>query len=397
MRFLHYGLLAFAVVATGCAGDDGMDGADGADGTNGTNGLDGAPGAVGPTGANGTTGQNSLISQTQVTAGVDCAFGGVRLDSGIDLNGNGILDVDEIDSTSFVCAPPSAFTLQLLHFADIDGNEATALDAVDEFSALVDAFRNDVALSNNTLVVSSGDNIIPGPRYFAAESSAVRALTGSNEPGHVDHFFMNAFGVSASALGNHDLDQGPGNLADSIVSESSGDVTFPGTRFPYLAANVDFSMDEDIFFDADDDEDDVNLIGENGSDVGDLGGKFAGSAVVEVGGETIGLVGVATPELDTITSLGDLEVFGSLSTISDLAAEIQPEITELTDLGIDKIIVLAHLQQIEFEKALALELDGVDIIVAGGSNTRQGDGNDTLFPGDGPFDEAYPFETADIN
>ncbi|MEO1174500.1 MAG: hypothetical protein AAFX94_20965, partial [Myxococcota bacterium] len=366
MRFLHYGLLALAVAATGCAGDDGMDGAPGADGMDGNNGLDGANGAAGPTGSPGSSGTNSLISQTQVDAGVNCAFGGVRLDSGLDDNGNGTLDADEIDSTSFVCAPPSAFTLQLLHFADIDGNESTALNAVDEFSALVDAFRNDAALRNNTLVVSSGDNIIPGPRYFAAESSSVRAITGSNEPGHVDHLFMNAFGVAATALGNHDLDQGPGNLVDSIDSESftlddMGDmdpsndviVTFPGAQFPYLAANVDFSMESDI--------ESEGLIGENGADVADLAGNFAGSAIVEVGGETIGLVGVSTPELTTISSPGDLEIEGEIipaaspgdmPDVSTLAAAIQPEIDELLALDVNKIVVLAHLQQIAFEKAL---------------------------------------------
>ncbi len=279
------------------------------------------------------------------------------------------------------------FRLQLLHFADVDGNEATALDNVDEFSALVDGFRNDDQFGLDTLVVSSGDNVIPGPRWFAAEDSSVRALTGSNEPGHVDHLWLNAFGVVASAVGNHELDQGPGEFADSISTESRDGVTFPGTQFPYLAANVDFSGEEDF----------ADRIGVDGDDAETMAGQVARSAIVRVRNEPIGLVGVSTPELPNITSTGDLTIAGSTADIAELAAAVQPTIDELTATGINKIIVLAHLQQISLEKALAEELTDVDIIVAGGSNTRMGDATDTLFPGDGAFDEPYPFQTEDAD
>ena len=57
------------------------------------------------------------------------------------------------------------------------------------------------------------------------------------------------------------------------------------------------------------------------------------------------------------------------------------------------------MQQIEYEKALANLLKGVDIIVAGGSDTRMGDSNDQLFSNDlvtdKPFAEHYPYETTD--
>lgn len=76
------------------------------------------------------------------------------------------------------------FKLQLLHYADADGNEQNALDAVDEFSALIDYFQNDATYGSNTLTVTSGDIIMPGPRFYAAENNDVRNLTGSNEPGH---------------------------------------------------------------------------------------------------------------------------------------------------------------------------------------------------------------------
>ncbi|WP_286339353.1 bifunctional metallophosphatase/5'-nucleotidase [Ferrimonas sp. YFM] len=310
----------------------------------------------------------------------------MRIDSGVDTDRNGTLDSGEINSTSYLCEE-DGFWLQLLHFADIDGNEATALDTVDEFSALVDGFRNDERYGLDTLVLSSGDNVIAGPRWFAAENSDVRAITGSNEPGHVDHLWMNEFGVAATALGNHDLDQGPGELVDATSSESKNGVTFPGTQFPYLAANVDFSADEDF----------TDIIGQDGEDASLLGGKFAGSAIVRLGGERVGIVGASTPDLPNITSTGDLTIAGSTSEIAELAAALQPTIDALTDAGIDKIVVVAHMQQISIEKALAGALKNVDIIVAGGSNTRMGDSTDTLFPGDTEFAEDYPFQTTDAD
>ncbi len=277
------------------------------------------------------------------------------------------------------------FTLQLLHFADIDGNEERALDAVDEFSALVNAFRRDPTYGAATVVVSSGDNIIPGPRYFAAEQGAVRAVTGSNEPGHADIAFMNAFGVAASALGNHDLDTGPGELVDSMSPEATDSASFPGALFPYLAANLDFSTDGDT----------ASRVGPAGGSVGDLAGKFAASAVVSVGGERIGLVGASTPTLSTITSTGGIGVSpeGTGFAMADLAAAIQPAVDALVADGIDKVILLSHMQQIRVERELATLLRDVDIIVAGGSNTRMGDATDELFRGDDAFQAAYPFIT----
>lgn len=279
--------------------------------------------------------------------------------------------------------PESDFTLQLLHFADVDGNEETALTAVEYLSALVDGFKADSDFGGNTLLVSSGDNIIPGPRFYAAEQKTIRLLTGSNEPGHADIAFLNALGVQASALGNHELDAGPGELVDALSAEDYKEAAFPGALFPYLAANIDFSGDEDT----------AALMGTAGATVEQLAGKFASSAIVNIQGEKIGLVGASTPLLPAITTSGALTVtpLGVEWTAVQLAAAIQPAIDGLTADGVDKIILLSHMQQLDVEKALAAELTNVDIIVAGGSNTRMGDLDDNLYPGDNAFDEAYPF------
>ncbi len=46
------------------------------------------------------------------------------------------------------------------------------------------------------------------------------------------------------------------------------------------------------------------------------------------------------------------------------------------------MILLSHVQQLSIEQALAERLRHVDIIVAGGSNTRLFDRNDQARPGD---------------
>jgi 2',3'-cyclic-nucleotide 2'-phosphodiesterase (5'-nucleotidase family) len=292
----------------------------------------------------------------------------------------GCLSAQDTASKEVSTQPEAVFTLQLLHFADIDGNEELALGAVGKFSALVSAFRDDTIYGGSTLVVSSGDNIIPGPRFYAAEQSAVRAVTGSNEPGHADIAFLNAMGVVASAIGNHELDAGPGELVDAMSPEEKGGVQFPGALFPYLSANLVFDTDKDA----------SEIVGPNGATVEELAGKFAGTAVATVNGEKIGLVGATTPILDTITTTGGIQVLPADRTTESLAAVLQPHIDALVDQGIDKIVLLAHMQQIDVEKRLAGLLKEVDIIVAGGSNTRMGDKNDVLFPGDDGFDETYP-------
>lgn len=287
----------------------------------------------------------------------------------------------------------SSFTLQLLHYADVDGNEEIALDVVDEFSGLVDGLKKDATYGANSLLVTSGDIIIPGPRFYAAENNIVRGLTGSNEPGHLDVFFANQMGVQASAIGNHELDAGPGEFWDAAFqTESRNGVTFPGSEFPWLATNIDFSQDWD--FDG--------TIGKDGENVSNLKSRTANYAIAIVNGDTVGLVGASTPTLSSITSTGFLNVSPTGNwTNQDLANIIQASVDSLKAMGVNKIVLLSHMQQISVEKSLAGLLDGVDIIVAGGSNTRMGDSNDPLFSNslanDPSFDETYPYLTTDAS
>lgn len=88
--------------ATGATGLTGPTGPQGPTGLTGATGLQGATGATGPAGANGLS---SLIKTTTEPAGANCATGGVKVETGIDANSNGVLDAAEIQTaqTKYVC------------------------------------------------------------------------------------------------------------------------------------------------------------------------------------------------------------------------------------------------------------------------------------------------------
>ena len=85
--------------ATGAQGIQGLTGAQGIQGLPGTNGTNGA------VGANGTNGLTALVKTTAELAGANCATGGTKVETGLDVNNNGILDAGEVNSvqTTYVC------------------------------------------------------------------------------------------------------------------------------------------------------------------------------------------------------------------------------------------------------------------------------------------------------
>lgn len=258
---------------------------------------------------------------------------------------------------------PQTFTLQLLHMADADGG-GDVVGNVPRFSAILEKFRNEYP--DNTLVLSSGDNYIPGPLYSASDDDSMANLLGVPSAGRGDILLLNAMGVQASAFGNHEFDNGPDEIATLLAAE--GD--YPGAAFPYLSTNLDFSADADL----------GPLVGTNGAIASTMPGKIAGYVTVDVDGESIGVVGATTPTLASISSPGsDIVISPADATDLDaLAAEIQQAVDALTAAGINKVVLLAHMQQIAIEKVLAEKLSDVDIIVAGGSNTLLADNTDRL-------------------
>ena len=290
-------------------------------------------------------------------------------------------DDDDSAVPQVVMSGDAAFSMQLLHAADMDGASG-ALDNVSQFSALVDQFRSE--FQDSTLLLSSGDNYIPGPRFFAASADEAAATLGVPGNGRADIAFLNAMGFAASAIGNHELDQGTSAFAELIAAQTDDETgaSYAGASFPYLSSNLDVSTDEDLAL----------LAAAGGQAADTIGGQIASSTNVTVNGEQIGIVGATTPTLASITSAGGITINpADANDTAALAAAIQTAVDELTAGGINKIILLAHMQQIAIEQALAPLLSGVDVIVAGGSNTLLADDNDTLRDGDTAAD-TYPLQ-----
>lgn len=291
------------------------------------------------------------------------------------------------------------FTLQLLHLSDGEAG-LLAGSTAKNLAALVDAFDDDYA---NTLILSGGDNFLPGPFIAAGTDPSVREAindaTGStiaagvNQPvAAADIAIMNALGVEASTIGNHDFDLGSKVLRDAITPGSVAG--WSGANFAYLSSNLDFSADADM---------NPRYTASGTEDLATLKGRVAPSAIVVKGGEKIGLVGATTQLLERISSPTGTEVKGfpgdgnEVDDMDLLAAQLQPVIDALIAQGVNKIILQSHLQQIQNEQLLATKLTGVDIILAGGSNTRLGDADDEAasFPGhDAAFEGEYPIVTA---
>lgn len=291
----------------------------------------------------------------------------------------GILTGCSSSSTSTTDEP---FQLQLLHFADVDGGGTAAMFNVDEFSALVDHFRSQDP--DRTILLSSGDNYIPGPIFEASTDPRMAAVVGKPGQGRGEITIQNLMGVQVTAVGNHDLDTGPSGFAGIIKPD--GD--YSGALWPYISVNIDFTADSNT----------APLLQAPGQEASTLPpGSLARSVVITVDGEPIGIVGAVTPTLPSITSVGNLTLSPSpfpedAAGFDALAAVIQEEVDALTAEGINKIILAAHMQRINVERNLATRLRDVDIIVAGGSNTILADSNDLLRDGDsaaGDYPEIY--------
>ncbi len=277
------------------------------------------------------------------------------------------------------------FQLQLLHASDLEAG-ADADDVAPNFAAVVDAIDESFA---NTLILSAGDNFIPGPFFDSGDDPALADLLGLPGDGRADIAIMNAIGFQASALGNHEFDAGPGGLATAFEPQSTADGDWVGGQFAYLSANLDFTNEPELS---------DSFVDMAGQDLSMLLGQIAPSAVVDVDGELIGLIGATTPDLANLSSPGNnigIEP-SDLNDLEALATIIQGQIDALTTAGVDKIVLLTHLQQLSNEEALAGLLDGVDVIVAGGSSTLLADEDDRLRPGD-TAEGTYPIQTTDLS
>jgi alkaline phosphatase len=288
--------------------------------------------------------------------------------------------------------------------ADADTNGDGFFDN-DEIQAVIDA--GDLAFEDVYVRDVNGDGVAD---YFEEIDTA---------GGRLDIAIMNALGFDASAVGNHEFDAGTEAFATIVGYDSEegndlssgrfGTVNFlqevdtPGALFPYLSANLDFSGDGSLaaFF-TDEIRGSETFLSElagarvNPADPAETGpdgrdAKLAPATIIERDGEQIGVVGATTQLVASITSVGGVAETSSNGTndMAALAAVLQPVIDDLLATGLNKVILVSHLQQFALEQELAGLLNGVDVIVAGGSDTLNADAQDRLRDGD-EADLPYP-------
>lgn len=326
-----------------------------------------------------------------------------------------LMVANEVSGTvSFYAFSTPDYTLQILHASDLEGG-VDAIGRAPNFAAIVDAFEDQYT---NTVRISSGDNYIPGPFFNASSDGSIRpvlqdvnqdlfgqpGLTNLREAGgRADITIANIIGFDASALGNHEFDNGTTIVQEIIATDirggTLGDVRWLGAQFPYLSANLDFSGDDNLseLFT-------TELLPNTAfqslpSDLTAAGDapKIAPSTLIERDGELIGVVGATTQILESITTTNGVEVInGGTNNMPALAAILQPVIDDLIAAGSNKIILASHLQQFALEQELATLLSGVDIILAGGSDRILADQTDRLRTGDEAADD-YPFVTENID
>jgi 2',3'-cyclic-nucleotide 2'-phosphodiesterase (5'-nucleotidase family) len=201
------------------------------------------------------------------------------------------------------------------------------------------------------LMVSSGDNFLAGAEFNSSLDKGIPFY---------DTIAMDLIGYDAVAIGNHDFDFGPDVLADFILG-------FERTQPTYLSANLDFSGEPRL----------QALVDQ---------GRIAASVVVKERGEEFGIIGAVTPMLPFISSPRNVIV------MDDVAAAVQAEVDKLEAMGINKIILISHLQSVDEDLELAPMLTGVDIMVAGGGDEVLANEGDLLVPGDSVFGP-YPIWT----
>lgn len=93
----------------------------------GTNGEDGEDGDDGQNGEDGSDGYDSLIRLEDEAAGENCIYGGIRIESGQDLNRNSVLDAEEVSGQEYICEDEAIETdsfTGLLYRASVDVNQS---------------------------------------------------------------------------------------------------------------------------------------------------------------------------------------------------------------------------------------------------------------------------------
>ena len=188
----------------------------------------------------------------------------------------------------------------------------TCFGGVARQKTMIDQIRSE---NENVLLLDAGDQF-QGTLFYAYYKGDAAQET------------MNLLGYEAMAVGNHEFDDGPINLARFIDK----------VNFPVLSANIDSSAEPSLI------------------------GKIQPYTILEVGDGRIGIVGYITEQTSTSSSPGPNVTFETIE------VALPPAIEELESMGINKIIAVSHAG-FNRDCQVAANITGLDIIVGGHTHT----------------------------
>ena len=262
-----------------------------------------------------------------------------------------------------------------------------AVGGVASFKQVMDNQIAAVASNGNAVVsVYAGD-------AFLASSILACSLPPANGPVY-DAVAQRQMPYTAHVLGNHEFDFQPDFLERFIRAFDDGD----GLEEPFLSANLDFANEPGFnnLVDAD------GLIEGEPADDRPLARSMVHTDTTT--GAVFGIVGATTPQLPIISSPGNVSVTAN---ITETAAAVQTEINRLDNMGINKIVFVSHLQDIDNDRQIIGMLRGVDLAVGGGGDellvnhtiSQTVPVTDQLLPGEDPSDifGEYPMPVMDAD
>ena len=177
--------------------------------------------------------------------------------------------------------------------------------------------------------LSAGDNDIGDEKNSGIHKATIK--------------FLNRADITATAVGNHEMDTTQADLMDSI-KDYEGDM---------LAVNIKKDMIED------EDQDMVKKLGR-----AHLEQSLTPSKIVEVKGEKIGILGASPMDmLDRLTH-PNYHTDVHIDKLEDTIEDIQDEVNSLKKQGVNKIFLLSHLGH-KNDKEVAKKTSGIDVIIGG--------------------------------
>ncbi|HEU4320312.1 MAG TPA: lamin tail domain-containing protein [Acidimicrobiia bacterium] len=231
--------------------------------------------------------------------------------------------------------PKPAYTLFVLHNNDGESDllpDESGAGSISRFGELLDDERRDLDRGRKQGVVSltAGDNFLASPEFSASLDKGAPFY---------DSIALDRIDYDVYTIGNHEFDFGPDVLAEFINGITRCEDT------PFLSANLIFDAEPAL----------AELVDR---------GCIEGSTVLRVDGRRIGIIGLTTPELREVSSPGDVEILTNLAEIANAEAQ------EMTDSGIEIILLASHLQNLDNEVELAASLSNIDAIIGGGGGER---------------------------